>query len=317
MAESGTDIRKAAALLKAGENVAIPTETVYGLAGIISSEKAIRRIFEIKNRPFSDPLIVHVASKDAIPPLVKDIPELAWKLLNAFSPGPLTILFPKSENVSDLITNGSPWVAIRIPAHPLSLKLLEALGEPIAAPSANPFGGISPTSPAHVQAGLGNKIPYILEGGSCAVGLESTIVKILPDNQLKILRHGGISWEELMLFAELSTESPFGNPVVPGSMLSHYAPRKPLLLDEMNLPVGKGVFLRFQHLLNSIPDTDQQVLSPEGDVREAAQKLFAALHVLDSLDADFIVAEKVPDTGLGKAINDRLQRASAKRIANA
>jgi L-threonylcarbamoyladenylate synthase len=312
MAETGTDISKTARLLLAGENIAIPTETVYGLAGIISSEKAIRRIFEIKNRPFSDPLIVHVASIEAIRPLVKEIPQLAEKLLEAFSPGPLTILFKKSDLVPDLVTNASPLVAIRIPAHPICRKLLETVGEPIAAPSANPFGGISPTTPAHVQAGLGAKIPYILDGGECKVGLESTIVKILHGNRLQVLRQGGISEEELLLFAELSSEAHSDKPVVPGSMLSHYAPRKPLFLDEKNLPFGKAVYLRFQNLKEGIPAKDQQVLSDTGNLQEAAKNLFAAMHKLDSLDADIMVAEYAPDKGLGKAINDRLQRASAK-----
>ena len=312
MAETGADISKAARLLLAEENVAIPTETVYGLAGIISSERAIRRIFEVKNRPFSDPLIVHVASIEAIRPLVKEIPLLAKKLLEAFSPGPLTILFEKSDLVPDLVTNASPLVAIRIPAHPICRKLLETVGEPIAAPSANPFGGISPTTPAHVQAGLGAKIPYILDGGDCAVGLESTIVKILPGNRLQVLRQGGISEEELRLFAELSSENPAEKTVVPGSMLSHYAPRKPLFLVETKLPSGKAVYLRFQHLKNGILIEHQQILSDTGNLQEAAKNLFAAMHRLDSLDADFIVAEYAPDNGLGKAINDRLRRAAAK-----
>jgi len=312
MAETGADISKAARLLLAEENVAIPTETVYGLAGIISSERAIRRIFEVKNRPFSDPLIVHVASIEAIRPLVKEIPLLAEKLLEAFSPGPLTILFEKSDLVPDLVTNASPLVAIRIPSHPLCRKLLEAVGEPIAAPSANPFGGISPTTPAHVQAGLGTKIPYILDGGDCPVGLESTIVKILPGNRLQVLRQGGISEEELRMFAELISENPAEKTMVPGSMLSHYAPRKPLFLVETKLPSGKAVYLRFQYLKDGILIEHQQILSATGNLQEAAKNLFAAMHRLDSLDADFIVAEYAPDKGLGKAINDRLRRAAAK-----
>ena len=312
MAERGTDVRKAAALLKAGMNVAIPTETVYGLAGLISSEAAIRQIFAIKKRPFTDPLIVHVASVDEVLPLVAEFPELARKLFEAFSPGPLTILLPKSDKVPDIVTNSSPLVAIRIPAHPLCLELLQELGEPLAAPSANPFGGISPTRPAHVEAGLGLKIPYILDGGECGVGLESTIVKLEGENAIRVLRQGGIPEEDLRLFAELESDAAQAAVTVPGSMLSHYAPGKPLYLDE-TAPGRNLVWLRFKELIPGIPAVRQRVLSPSGDVSEAARNLFDALHFLDGLDADAIVAEKLPDTGLGKAVNDRLFRASVKR----
>ena len=314
MAEIGKDVALAAALLRAGENVAVPTETVYGLAGIISNEAAIRRIFTIKNRPQSDPLIVHVDTVDAIPPLVKEFPSLAHKLFKAFSPGPLTILLPKSEKVSDLITNASPLVAIRIPSHPLCQVLLRELGEPLAAPSANPFGGISPTRPEHVQAGIGAKIPYILDGGPCSVGLESTIVQFTAEGEIRILRQGGISEESLQLFAELSRETESTQkPVVPGSMLSHYAPQKPLYLDGENLPAGKAGWLCFQNPKSGIPLVEQKILSQSGDVNEAARNLFDALHALDEMDVDFIVAEKATDEGLGRAINDRLYRASVKR----
>jgi len=312
MAECGSDVSRAAALLKAGENVAIPTETVYGLAGLISSEAAIRRIFTIKNRPFTDPLIVHVASVEEVSPLVTDFPELARKLFEAFSPGPLTILLPKSDKVPDIVTNSSPLVAIRIPAHPLCLALLKELGEPLAAPSANPFGGISPTKPSHVEKGLGAKIPYILDGGECGVGLESTIVKLEGENAIRVLRQGGIPEEDLRLFAELESDAARAAVTVPGSMLSHYAPGKPLYLEEIP-PSGNFVWLRFKDTTPGIPAERQRILSPSGDVSEAARNLFDALHFLDSLDADAIVAEKLPDAGLGKAVNDRLFRASVKR----
>jgi len=313
MARIGKDIQEAAALLKAGENVAIPTETVYGLAGIISSEAAVRRIFERKSRPFSDPLIVHVASLEDVPPLVLDFPDLAMKLLEAFSPGPLTILLPKSDRVPDLVTNNSPLLAIRIPAHPMCLAVLKAVGEPLAAPSANPFGGISPTRAAHVEAGLGDKIPYILDGGDCGVGLESTIVKIESNGSLRILRQGGIPEEDLRLFAALATEVASESVTVPGSMLSHYAPRKPLYLAEPENFSGKLAWLRFQSPKSGVPPEFQRILSPSGNPAEAAHHLFEALHELDKLDADGIVAELLPAVGLGKAVNDRLFRASAKK----
>lgn len=312
--ETGTDIAQAAALLKAGEVVAIPTETVYGLAGCIGSEQAVRRIFAAKNRPYSDPLIVHVADVSWIPDLVLDFPDLARELFSAFAPGPLTVLLPKSDRVSDLVTNGSPWVAIRIPAHPLALQLLQQLGEPLAAPSANPFGGISPTTAAHVQAGLGGKIPYILDGGPSEVGVESTIVRI-TEGKLEVLRQGGIAAEDLALFAGLLEKEESAKPVVPGSMLSHYAPRKPLYL-EGNLPPEAGSLrwacLRFQSLLPGVPAERQVLLSPAGDVKEAARNLFSALHQLDQVESDAIRAEVFPDRGLGRAIRDRLFRASVK-----
>jgi L-threonylcarbamoyladenylate synthase len=316
MAEIGRDVGRAIALLKAGEIVAIPTETVYGLAACISSDTAVRKIFEAKQRPFTDPLIVHVASVDGVGSLVTDFPDMARKLMEAFSPGPLTILLPKSQLVSDLVTNNSPLVAIRIPAHPLALELLRELGEPIAAPSANPFGGISPTSAEHVQMGLGAKIPYILDGGDCGIGLESTIVKIEENGKIRILRQGGISQEELQLFVSLELEVPESSEtVVPGSMLSHYAPRKPLYLIEGEMkanPENIG-WLRFNTLLPEVSPENQIVLSPSGDLKEAGRNLFSALHQLDSMSVDEIRAERMPNHGIGRAINDRLFRASVKR----
>jgi L-threonylcarbamoyladenylate synthase len=244
---------------------------------------------------------------------VLEFPEIARKLMAAFSPGPLTLLLPKSDQVPDLVTNNSPLVAIRIPAHPMCLAVLKEVGEPLAAPSANPFGGISPTRAAHVEAGLGDRIPYILDGGDCGVGLESTIVKIEKNGSLRILRQGGIPEEDLRLFAELATEVPAESVIVPGSMLSHYAPRKPLYLTEPDNFPGKLAWLRFQSLKSGVPAEFQRVLSPSGDPAEAARHLFEALHELDKLDADGIVAELLPAVGLGKAVNDRLFRASAKK----
>jgi L-threonylcarbamoyladenylate synthase len=313
MAELGQNLDTAARFLADDDVVAIPTETVYGLAGRIDSEKAIRKIFEVKNRPFTDPLIVHVADVPSIETLVLFFPTLARRLLEAFSPGPLT----KSKLVSDLVTNGSPLVAIRIPDHPLTLSLLKLIDKPLAAPSANPFGGISPTTAQHVQDGLGSKIPYILDGGACEVGVESTIIQITGDDQIKVLRQGGIPEEELALFAELVREENPEKPVVPGSMLSHYAPVKPLFLatvsgTEPHSPETTGV-LAFDSYLNGIPQSNQILLSPSGNLKEAAQNLFQALHRLDSMSVESIVAVPLPDKGLGRAVNDRVFRASQKR----
>ena len=316
MAEIGRDVGRAIALLKAGEIVAIPTETVYGLAACISSDATVRKIFEAKQRPFTDPLIVHVASVDDVASLVTEFPEMARKLMEAFSPGPLTILLPKSKLVSSLVTNNSPLVAIRIPAHPLALELLRGLGEPIAAPSANPFGGISPTSAGHVQSGLGAKISYILDGGECGIGLESTIVKIEENGKIRILRQGGISQEELQLFVSLELDVlESSETVVPGSMLSHYAPRKPLYLMDGELKTKQENigWLRFKTLLPEVLPDRQIVLSPSGNLKEAGRHLFSALHQLDSMSVDEIWAEKMPNHSIGRAINDRLFRASVKR----
>ncbi len=211
----------------------------------------------------------------------------------------------------DMVTNSSPLVAIRIPAQNLCLELLKELGEPLAAPSANPFGGISPTRPSHVQSGLGSKIPYILDGGECGVGLESTIIKLEENGRLKVLRQGGIPEEELLLFAELE-DSGTDEVKVPGSMLSHYAPRKPLYLS-MPSQSGNYVWLRYQQEIPGIPGDRQRILSESGNPAEAARNLFHALHDLDALEADAIIAELLPAKGLGRAVNDRLSRASFRK----
>jgi L-threonylcarbamoyladenylate synthase len=318
MAEIGQDIGKAIQFLKANDVVGIPTETVYGLAGNAFSEKAILKIFEVKNRPLSDPLITHVPDLKSIEPLVTDFPELAKNLFEAFSPGPLTILLPKSKLISDLVTNSSSYVAIRIPRHPLTLELLNSIDFPLVAPSANSFGALSPSTALHVQKGLGRFIPYILDGGPCLVGLESTIIKIENDNQVRVLRQGGISEEELQLFAILDNSESQNKPVVPGTMLSHYAPRKPLILDSVyevlksHLPVRIG-YLGFSSYHELIPVENQILLSETGKMDEAARHLFGALHELDEMEIDVILVSKIPEIGLGKAIWDRLKRASAKR----
>jgi L-threonylcarbamoyladenylate synthase len=319
MAQIGKDIELAGALLEKGDLVAIPTETVYGLAGNAFSEKAILKIFDVKKRPLSDPLILHISGTARLPELVTEIPPLARALFEAFSPGPLTILLPKSHKVPDLVTHGSPLVAIRIPDHPLTLELLERLPFPLVAPSANLFGGLSPTLPGHVEQSLGNVIPYILDGGPCRVGLESTIIRINNQNEIQILRQGGISEETLRLFASLASgDNKKNQEVVPGSMLSHYAPRKPLYISDFSKVLHQygenGIlYLAFSNEQEKLPGTRQRVLSRSGNPDEAARNLFSFLHELDQMPGKAIFAEQVPDSGLGKAINDRLKRASVKR----
>jgi L-threonylcarbamoyladenylate synthase len=320
MAQIGKDIELAGALLEKGDLVAIPTETVYGLAGNAFSEKAILKIFDVKKRPLSDPLILHISGTARLPELVTEIPPLARALFEAFSPGPLTILLPKSHKVPDLVTHGSPLVAIRIPDHPLTLDLLARLPFPLVAPSANPFGALSPTLPEHVETGLGASIPYILDGGPCRIGLESTIIQIVNEVEIRILRQGGIAEETLQLFAALSGDAGEDAPVVPGSMISHYAPRKPLLMNGLEDAIGQYgagnlLYLAFQNQNKQLPTRNQLVLSPSGNPEEAARNLFSFLHRLDAMPGKAIFAENAPAEGLGKAINDRLKRASAKRGA--
>lgn len=315
----GTDIAHAIALLQQGKLVAIPTETVYGLAGNALNEATVAAIFEAKNRPTFDPLIIHIADWRHAALWVQAIPEKAEALAQAFFPGPLTLLLPKRPIISDLVTAGSPLVAIRVPAHPMARKVLEALDFPLAAPSANPFGYVSPTTAAHVAQQLGEKIPYILDGGPCQVGLESTIVGFEGDASV-VFRKGGIPIEaiEQVIGPVTVQEHSSSKPSAPGMLLSHYAPGTPLVLGNLQElaaqhPGAKIGVLAFRQPLPGLPPEQQIVLSAKGDFAEAAQHLFAGLRYLDGLNLDFILAELLPEAQLGRAINDRLRRAAAKR----
>ena len=320
MAQVGTDIQKASTYLKQGQLVAIPTETVYGLAGNALDVKAVSSIFETKNRPTFDPLILHTASLERVYPLVSSFPEKLKRLAEAFWPGPLTLLLPRKASIPDLVTSGLDRVAMRVPNHPLTLTLLAQLDFPLAAPSANPFGYISPTQAGHVAAQLGAQIPYILDGGACAVGLESTIVG-MEGEQVVIYRLGGLELSKIeSLVGPVTVQAhSTSNPSAPGQLVSHYAPRKPFLVGELNelalklTQEGKtfGV-LSFSTHFPTLPSDRQFVLSPIQDLQEAAQRLFMGMRLLDESDADLILAEFVPENGLGRAINDRLKRAAAR-----
>lgn len=314
----GTSIEKAKAYLREEQVVAIPTETVYGLAGNAFSEAAVLKIFKVKNRPSFDPLIVHGPSWEVARSWVQTIPEELWTLAKALTPGPLTLLLEKKSIIPDLVTSGSRQVAIRIPQHPLTLKLLSAIDFPLAAPSANPFGYISPTTAGHVEQQLGEKIPYILDGGPCKIGLESTIVG-MEDGQVTVYRKGGIAVEAIQAIIGKVRVRPHSssNPKAPGMLKSHYAPRVPLYLggiDERpaNCRITQCGALRFKDYLPSIPQNQQFILSGNGDLDEAARQLFAGMRQLDSLSLDCILAELLPEQGLGRAINDRLRRAAAR-----
>lgn len=316
MAEIGKDITKAIQLLKAGELVAIPTETVYGLAGNALQPAAVAKIFAVKNRPSFDPLIVHVYSHEKARECVTEIPDVAKQLINRFWPGPLTLLLKKSKQIPDLVTAGMDTVGIRCPNHPLTLSLLSLLDFPLAAPSANPFGYVSPTTPAHVNEQLGSKIQYILDGGSCAVGIESTVLGFEKGKPV-IYRYGGLSQEkiEAVIGKVGSKIQSTSNPKSPGQLISHYAPAKRVLLGNLVELVKtyngqvSGI-LSFQNALPGVNPKYQFILSPSGNLEEAAQNLFSALRELDKMKIDLILAEEVPDLGLGKAINDRLRRAA-------
>ena len=311
----GTEIEKARALLLQNEVVAIPTETVYGLAGNALNAKAVSKIFEAKNRPHFDPLIVHVGKTSDVELCVEEIPRLAADLMENYWPGALTILLPKKSCIPDLTTSGLKEVGIRIPNHPITLELLRSLPFPLAAPSANPFGYISPTSAQHVSDQLGEKIPYILNGGNCSVGIESTVLRV-QHNEIEVLRLGGISIESLHRFSpnirlqEHSTSSPAS----PGMLTSHYAPRKPIYVGNIrelmhSFSTQKIGVLSFKE---DFQVSAQRILSRGGNFAEAASHFFAFMRELDLLDIDVILAEYLPDENLGRAINDKLKRASAK-----
>lgn len=318
-AKVGRDISEAAELLKAGKLVAIPTETVYGLAGDALNEQALADVFAVKERPRFDPLILHVDNLAKLRRITGALPAAIEKLAREFSPGPLTYVLPKAALVPDLATAGKPTVAVRIPNHPTTLALLRSLSFPLAAPSANPFGYVSPTTPAHVQAQLSNRIPYILDGGAAAIGVESTIIQ--PGTHgIEVLRLGGTPIEELerVVGTVHVKRTPEPDPQAPGQLSSHYAPSIKLRIGNpasyaRKVPVHQMGVISFRHFYQGIPSQNQFVLSPRGDLKEAAQNLFGALRHLDGLGLKLVVAEGFPEEGLGRAINDRLQRAAADR----
>lgn len=319
MATIGTDILKAVDHLKRGELVAMPTETVYGLAGNALDEDAVLRIFEAKQRPSFDPLIVHCADFNRASAYVDRVPRAALELAKVFTPGPLTMILPKRSNVPDLVTSGHRTVGIRIPRHPMAQDLLQALDFPLAAPSANPFGYVSPTTAEHVENQLGEHIPYILDGGPCAIGLESTIVSFEGDQPV-VLRLGGLALEELeeALGEKVkAVRTSSSRPEAPGMLSAHYAPGMPVHLmpwsegQELALKAKSAGLICLQRP-SGTPDHIHVVeLAPDGNLNKAAQGLFAALRAMDEAGVELIIAEPMPDSWLGRAMNDRLKRAAA------
>ncbi len=305
---------RAAALLRSGGIVAFPTETVYGLGAAAFDEKAVARVFEAKRRPSFDPLIVHVSNPEQLAAVVREISATATALIERFWPGPLTLVLPKTSAVPDLVTAGLSSVAVRMPRHPLALELIARAGGPIAAPSANPFGYVSPTEAAHVLRHLGDRVDMVLDGGPCAIGLESTVLSLV-DGRPTLLRPGGIACEEIeaVIGDTVAHRSAAGCITAPGQTPTHYSPRTPLRLARAGdaPPAGKRAGrLCFGRTGSTASFAALENLSLDGDVREAAIHLFAALHRLDALGLDVILADPVPETGLGAAVMDRLRRSS-------
>jgi L-threonylcarbamoyladenylate synthase len=302
---SSDTIARAARLIAAGQPVAVPTETVYGLAADATSGAAVAGIYAAKGRPSFNPLIVHVPGLAEARGLA-DFSEAAVRLAEAFWPGPLTIVAPLRAGapIAALATAGLPTVALRVPAHPVMRDLLAAAGVPLAAPSANASGTISPTRAEHVLRSLGGRIPLVIDGGPSAVGLESTIVAVEED-RLRLLRPGPIAPGLLAAVAGLPVAGSGHDGIeAPGQMLQHYAPGKPLRLEAIEAQAGEWL-IGFGDVAGNVS------LSPDGDLAEAAARLFELLHAADAGPASGIAVAPVPETGLGLAINDRLRRAAA------
>jgi len=307
-------ISRAAGLLREGRLVAFPTETVYGLGADATSDEAVAGVFEAKARPQFNPLIVHVADVAAARRLGRFDPA-ALALADAFWPGPLTLVVPRAKDcpVSLLASAGLDTLALRVPAHPVAHALLVATGRPVVAPSANPSGRLSPTAAAHVAEGLGTRVAIILDGGRCAIGIESTIVGVAGDTSV-LLRAGAIerSAIEAVLGHKLAAHHDGGDrPSAPGQLASHYAPRAALRLDAKRINAGEALLAFGANLPRHAGAMLN--LSATGDLREAAVNLFAHLRELDAGGAATIAVMPIPHEGLGEAINDRLARAAAPR----
>lgn len=311
------NISKAVKILNNEDIVAIPTETVYGLAGNIYSDVAIRKIFEVKQRPLFNPLIVHLHCIKQLDDIISDFPPKAQLLADAFWPGSLTLVLKKKSNIPDVITAGKDSVAVRIPNHPITLELLRQLSFPLAAPSANPFNRISPTNALHVENYFKNSIKMVLEGGECKNGLESTIIGF-ENNEPILYRLGAISIEEIeKVVGKINIKTKKEKaPNAPGMLAKHYSPKtKTYLVKDIEKFITNhkdkiiGI-VSFSKTINAPNVKQVEILSKSGDLKEAASNLYGALHTLDSLNLDIILAHRFPDIGLGKSINDRLERAT-------
>jgi L-threonylcarbamoyladenylate synthase len=308
---SSKKIKLAAEFLRRGDLVAFPTETVYGLGANALNSYAVAKIFEVKNRPRFDPIIVHVSSFEEIKSLCERIDSRAQKLINRFWPGPLTLVLPKSSKVPPIVTAGLQTVAVRMPSHPVALELIKEADVPVAAPSANPFGYLSPTTAQHVKEQIGEKVDLILDGGKCPIGVESTVIDL--SNEPTLLRSGGLPVEEVeKVIGKIKILSSLPQrPRSPGQLPHHYSPHTPIEILEEGFKIkGKKVgLLAFTPPKDRTPYKKIEVLSPTGDMREAAANFFYCLHRLDKAGLDLIIAEPVEEVGLGRAIMERLRRA--------
>ncbi len=320
IAEIGKNIALTAELLKNGEIVAIPTETVYGLAANALNEEAVLAIFEAKERPFFDPLIIHLPGFESVEKYASWHDERLVKLAKAIWPGPLTVLLPKKDLIPSIVTSGLDQVAVRVPNHSLTLELLKQLNFPLAAPSANPFGYVSPTTAEHVNKQLGNKVDYILDGGSCKVGLESTIVGV-EEGKVCIYRLGGLAVEDIeSIIGKVELRiNVSGDPKAPGQLRSHYAPKKPVLIGnaaqliDENSDKKIGLLCFGEEIPIAIGTGDNITvynLSKQRSLPEAAINLFKYLRLADESNIEVLICESLPEEGLGRAINDRLRRAA-------
>ncbi len=307
-------IELAAGIIGGGGLVAFPTETVYGLGADALNPEAVAKIFSAKQRPKFDPLIVHIADSSEADRLAEDIPGKARELMQKFWPGPLTLILPKKSIIPEIVTSGLPDVALRVPDNKIALNLIKNAGTPIAAPSANKFGRISPTTPEHVREQFGKKIDMILDGGPCRIGVESTIIKFTDDVPF-LLRPGGISLEKIAsITGEVNIPSKYSmRNVSPGRQMRHYAPATPLIPESEadHAEWGRMGYLSYGPLKASsdIKYEAVEVLSEKEDLEEAASRLFAAMRRLDAMNLDVIITSPMPEYGLGMAINDRISRA--------
>ena len=320
--ERGTDIARAVAALRRGGLVAFPTETVYGLGADASREDAVAKIFAVKGRPRAHPLIVHLAPEAVLDDWAIDVPDVARKLVAVAWPGPLTVILKRGPRVSPATTGGADTVGLRVPAHPLAQALLRAFGGGIAAPSANRFGGVSPTTAEHVAADLGDDVDYILDGGACEVGVESTIVD-LSRGRAVLLRPGGMPREAIEAIVGPLANADAAAPAAPGTLASHYAPRAQVIaVDPADVPAAVATAARGgvtiavlapRVALAGWGTLPARLYALPDDVAGMARELYAALRDLDAEGVDVVIAALPPAVGLGEAVGDRLRRAAGPR----
>ncbi len=331
-------IEHAASLIRAGDLVVFPTETVYGLGADALQPAALERIFAAKGRPFTDPLIVHIADYAALKTLIREVPSVAWQLAEAFWPGPLTLIMPASSHVPGLVTAGLPTVAVRMPHHTIALELIRAVGSPVAAPSANRFMHISPTTAQHALADLQGRVPLILDGGPCTVGVESTVLDLCAPEP-RILRPGGVSLEALrrvMPAVQYATQPQTQNQeqhaaqAAPGQMLVHYAPAVPTVLFTGSPEAMRQAMLAAVQRYRAdgepvgvlVADVDVATFAQSGaqvyalgtTPEQIATRLFAGLRTLEDAGAQTILCRSFAEQGLGRAIHDRLLKAAGGKV---